>query len=162
LKLDEDKKAAATGTAGATPATVRPALPTLEAPGVQVTGTPAPGKKGDPGAGGPGGGLDKALAEGSVEIIQDKLADDGTVSHNVGHGKTAHYDSADGSVTLRGKPDVQQGINTIEALDEETVIVLYRDGHMKSYGGRTKNILREGNATPAPKATAGTSTTNGH
>jgi lipopolysaccharide export system protein LptA len=157
MKHDDDKpkKGGAPAAAEATPAPAR--LPTVEVPGVQVTGAPP---KAAPGTGGPGGGLDKALAEGSVEIIQDKVSDDGTISHNVGHGKTAHYESADGSVTLRGKPDVQQGINTIEALDEETVIVLYRDGHMKTFGGRTKNIIREGgSATPAPKSTAGT--TNG-
>jgi lipopolysaccharide export system protein LptA len=155
MKHDDDKpkKGATPGAAGATPAPAR--LPTVEAPGVQVTGAPP---KAAPGTGGPGGGLDKAFAEGNVEIIQDKVSDDGTLSHNVGHGKTAEYDSNLGSITLRGKPDVQQGINSCEALDEETIIILFRDGHMKTIG-RTKNILRESTSTPAPKSTAGN--TNG-
>jgi lipopolysaccharide export system protein LptA len=160
MKHDDDKtKKGAPAAGGADPGPGRTALPTLDAPGVQVTGTPAPHKKGggsDPGAGGPGGGLDKAHAEGNVEIIQDKVADDGTISHNVGHGKTADYDSAEGSITLRGKPDVQQGINSCEALDEETIIILFRDGHMKTIG-RTKNIIRESTATPAPKPASVTS-----
>jgi lipopolysaccharide export system protein LptA len=156
MKHDETpKKGAAPAAPGPNPGPGRAPLPTLDAPGVQVTGTPPP--KAAPGAPGPGGGLDKAFAEGNVEIIQDKVSDDGSISHNVGHGKTAEYDSNAGSMTLRGKPDVQQGINSIEALDEETVIVLYRDGHMKTFGGRTKNILRETSA--APKSTAGN--TNG-
>jgi lipopolysaccharide export system protein LptA len=131
-------------------APARGALPTVEATGVQVTGA-SPAK-----APGPGGGLDKAIAEGNVEIVQDKVSDDGTISHNVGHAKTADYDSNTGNLTLRGMPEVQSGINSIVATSEETIIILNRDGRMKTIGP-SKNILRESPAVP--KSTAGN--TNG-
>ena len=94
-------------------------------------------------------GLDKALAEGNVVITQDKVDEEGKVTHNVGHGKTAFYESSTGNVTLKGKPDVQQGINTCVSLSEDTIIIMNRDGHFHSIGP-TKNIIREATATPAP------------
>lgn len=160
MKHDEEKSkpGGATPALGAPAAPARLGPPIVEANGANVTGKPA---KGDAGSG-PAGGLDRAIAESNVEIIQDKVADDGSISHNVGHGKKAIYESSTGNVTLYGMPDVQQGINSCVALDEKTIIILNRDGHMTTIGP-TKNIIREANAaTPAPKpAQTATTTANG-
>ena len=81
-----------------------------------------------------GGKLDHALAEGHVVITQDKVETDGTITHNIGHGEQATYDSASGDIVLIGMPQVEQGINTCIALEKTTKIILNRDGKMKVIG----------------------------
>ena len=78
--------------------------------------------------------LDKAIAEGSVEVTQDKVDDSGSTKHSVGHGKKMIYEVATGKVTLYGKPDLQQGDELCVALAESTVMVLHRDGQMEVFG----------------------------
>lgn len=137
LKTEETKK-------GAPGAATPRALPTVEAPGVAVTGAAPKAPAG------PGGGLDKAIAESNVEIIQDKVSDDGTISHNVAHCKRAEYDSSTGDLVLKGMPEVQSGINTIVATAEETTITMNRDGRLKTVGPH-KSTLRENPNVPAPR-----------
>jgi lipopolysaccharide export system protein LptA len=92
------------------------------------------------------GGLEKAIAEADpgkiVTVTQDKLEADGTTSHSIGHGKKCHYDAVTGDITLYGKPDVQQGINTCVATEEETIMILNRDGHMRVTGAH-KTMIKD-------------------
>ena len=85
-----------------------------------------------------GGGLEKALCEADpgtmCTVTQDKKEADGSLSHSIGHGKKVHYDAVTGDITLYGKPDVLQGINTCVATDEGTIMILNRDGHMRVTG----------------------------
>lgn len=90
------------------------------------------------GPGGKGGGLEKAVAEanpgGVVVITQEKIGTDGSISLNIGKARKATYDAATGNVVLTGMPSVQQGINVCSAKDENTVMILNRDGNMTVEG----------------------------
>jgi lipopolysaccharide export system protein LptA len=88
------------------------------------------------------GGLERAVAEGHVVITRERLDSDGNVARDIGRGTKAVYDAATGDVTLTGKPEVSQGINTCVALDEKTVIIMNRNGKMTTIGP-TKTIIRE-------------------
>ncbi|MGB8170121.1 MAG: LptA/OstA family protein [Chthoniobacteraceae bacterium] len=98
-----------------------------------------------------GGGLEKAIAEanpGSLcTVIQEKKEADGSTSRSIGHGKKVHYDAITGDITLTGKPDVQQGINTCVATDESTIMILNRDGHMRVTGPHKTVIKDQGDLT---------------
>ncbi|MHA3773834.1 LptA/OstA family protein [Verrucomicrobiota bacterium sgz303538] len=114
-------------------------------PATTVAAAPAPAK---PAAKGPdSGGLEKAIAEGSVVITQDRTDADGNVSHNVGHSRRAVYESATGDVILTGRPEVQQGINTCIATDDSTVIILNREGRMKVIGPH-KTVIKDAPDNP--------------
>jgi lipopolysaccharide export system protein LptA len=52
------------------------------------------------------------------------------------------YDSKTGNITLTGRPSVQQKLNTIEATQDSTVIILNREGTM-TVKGPSRSILRE-------------------
>ena len=70
----------------------------------------------------------------------------GNVEHDVAHAKKALYDTDTGDVTLYGKPDVQQGGNHVIALDETTIIILNRSGHMTVHGPH-KVVLENSGST---------------
>jgi lipopolysaccharide export system protein LptA len=118
--------------------------------------TPAPaaspsGKKGDKGGDKKGGGLEKAIAEADpgkiVTVTQEKVEADGTISHSIGHGRRAEYVAATGDITLIGRPDVQQGINTCVSTDDNTIMILNRDGHMRVTGAHKTVIKDQGDLT---------------
>ncbi len=98
-----------------------------------------------------GGGLEKAIAEADpgkvVTVIQEKNEADGTMSRSIGHGKKVVFDSITGDITLTGRPDVQQGINTCIATDESTIMILNRDGHMRVTGPHKTVIKDQGDLT---------------
>ena len=96
-----------------------------------------------------GGGLERAIAEGHVVITQDKPAEDGgEPKHYVGKASKADYDSKTGDVVLTGWPQIQQGINTQVATEEGTVMVLNRDGRLKTTGGCHTVIQDQGDVKP--------------
>ncbi len=105
------------------------------APPPPANGAPAPKKD-------KAGGLEKAIAEGSVVIVQEKTEGDGTVSRSVGKAKRAEFESTTGDMILIGWPSVQQGINTVVATEEGTVMTLNREGRMKAVG-MTKTIIQD-------------------
>ena len=100
-------------------------------------------------AGGATGGLEKAVAEADpgklVHIVQEKKEPNGTVSRSVGEGRMAVYVTATEEVTLTGMPWIQQGLNTVVALDETTVMVLTKDGRM-SVQGPHKSVIKDSGA----------------
>jgi len=81
------------------------------------------------------GGLDRAVAEGQVVITQDKV-DESTheVTHYVGKGAKAIYDSGTGDMTLSGWPQIQQGINNQVATAEDTIMIMNRAGRLRTVG----------------------------
>jgi lipopolysaccharide export system protein LptA len=133
--------------AGEAPATPRPKA------------TPAPSAAGATADKPKSGGLDKALAEADpgkiCTVTQDKKEADGTITHSIGHGKKVHYDANTGDITLYGHPDTQQGVNTCVSTDENTIMTLNRDGHMRVNGPHKTVIVDQSqlnpNPTPAPK-----------
>jgi lipopolysaccharide export system protein LptA len=163
---------AAPAAAGAAPAEGAPAATPAASPQPTKTGGPAAAAKSTKKAGTPpdapaprksSGGLERAIAEGSVVITQDKVDAEGNVTHSVGHARKAVYEADTGDITLTGRPDVSQGINTLEATEDWTIITLNRDGRMHANGPH-KSTIRDTGSDPAtaPKSTRGntTSTSN--
>ena len=102
------------------------------------------------------GGLEKAVAEmngkAKVIITQDKPEMDGSTSHSIGKAEKAVYNAVTGEVTLTGWPEVKQGPNTGVAVEEGTVMIMTRDGKMRTEKGRTKFIIQDsGNDKAASK-----------
>lgn len=120
--------------AGATPA---PATP-VATPAPVAGATPAPGTEAKPKS----GGLEKAVCEGTVVIVQDKIDPDGTLTRNLGHAQKAVYHADTGDIYLFGSPDIQQGLNTCTSLEEGTVMVLNRDGHM-TVNGLHRSVIKD-------------------
>lgn len=88
-----------------------------------------------------GGGVDKAVAEGDVVIVQEKVNDKGEVERSVGRAQKAVYDAVTGNITLSGWPQVEQKQNTIVGAEERTVIILNAKGSLEVLG-RSKSVLR--------------------
>jgi len=113
--------------------------------------TPPPAAKGKVGAmaGPDNDALEKAVAEGAVQVSQDKMDDSGNITHSVGHGKKAVYEKSTGTIALMGMPDVQQGDNLCVATAESTIIYMYRDGRMWADGPH-KITIKEGQQQKQP------------
>jgi len=79
-------------------------------------------------------GLEKAIAEGHVIIIQDTVEADGTTSRNTGKSEKAVYDTVTGEITLSGSPEATKGSNKCIALQPDTRLILTRDGKMRAEG----------------------------
>jgi hypothetical protein len=96
--------------------------------------------------------LDKAIAEmhpgGRVEITQDKVEKDGSVTHSIGHGSRAVYNAITGTTVLTGMPDATKGTDSVVATDEKTVITMTRDGGMSTIGPHKVVIINK----PSPAA----------
>lgn len=92
----------------------------------------------------PGGGVEKAVAEGDVVIVQDKLNDKGQIERSIGRAAKAVYDAVSGDITLSGWPQVEQKLNTVVATQESTVIILNNKGTMEVLG-QSKSVLRNTN-----------------
>jgi lipopolysaccharide export system protein LptA len=88
------------------------------------------------------GAIDRAIAEGSVVFVRESTDEKGEVTRSVGKAARAEFEGATGDVTLSGWPQVQQGINTHVSAEESTVMVLNRDGRMKTRG-RSKTVIKE-------------------
>lgn len=101
--------------------------------------------------------LDKAVAEmnpgGRLEITQDKVETDGSVTHSIGHGSKAVYNAITGATVLTGMPDATKGKDRVVATDEKTVITLMRDGGMNTVGPH-KVIIVNSKIAPAPTKTS--------
>jgi lipopolysaccharide export system protein LptA len=120
----------------ATPKPIDPAKPADPA-------TPTPKK----------GGLERAIAEmqdgGKVIITQDKKEADGTITHSIAKSERANYNAITGEITLTGWPDVKQGVNSSIAVEEGTVMIMTRDGKMRTEKGRTRFLIQDtGNDKP--------------
>ena len=88
-----------------------------------------------------GGGVDKAVAEGDVVIVQDKMNDKGELERSIGRAQKAIYDAVTGNITLSGWPQVEQKQNTVVGTEERAVIVLNAKGSLEVLG-RSKSVLR--------------------
>ncbi|HWL50871.1 MAG TPA: LptA/OstA family protein [Chthoniobacteraceae bacterium] len=118
-----------------------------------------------------GGGLERAVAEGGVVIVQEKVDDKGEVTRYVGKARKAEYDAATGNVTLSGWPQIQQGINTQVATEEGTVMILNQKGALQTRGP-SKTVIsdssgpvpgkKEKNASPRPGAMFHRTATGSH
>ncbi len=90
-------------------------------------------------AGKGGGGLERAIAEGNVVIIQDKVDADGKTTRYEGRGQRVVYETATDEVTLSGSPSVREGINLHIATDPSTVMKITTSEMITS--GPSKTII---------------------
>lgn len=93
------------------------------------------------------GGLERAIAQGNVVIVQEKTNEKGEVTRYVGRAGRAEYVAATGDVTLSGWPQIQQGINNQVATEEGTVMILNRSGRLKTIGG-SKTVIKDSSDAP--------------
>jgi lipopolysaccharide export system protein LptA len=100
-------------------------------------------------AGKASGALERAVAEGNVVFVRETVDESGEKTRSTGKAQRAEFDGDSGDVTLIGWPQVQQGINTHVAAEESTVMVINRDGRMKTRG-RSRTVIQE-DAEPGAK-----------
>ena len=112
---------------------------------------PTPSPKPDDAAA-PASGLERAVAEGNVLISQDKVDEKtGEITHYIGKGAKADYNALTGEMTLSGWPQIQQGLNNQVATEEGTVMIMNKDGHLRTVG-RSKTVI-QAEAKPAKPET---------
>lgn len=97
-------------------------------------------------------GLERAIAEGNVVIMQETTGEDGKTQRNIGRCQRAEYNANTGDVTLSGRPQVQQGINMQVATDDSTVMIMNRDGRTMRTIGPSKTVIQE--SQPGDKKTS--------
>ena len=115
------------------------------------TSTPTPTPAASPDAASPASGLERAVAEGNVVITQDKVDEKtGEVTHYIGKGAKADYNAVSGEMTLSGWPQIQQGFNNQVATDEGTVMVMDKEGHLRTKGPSMTVIKSETKPTKTP------------
>ncbi len=79
------------------------------------------------------GGMERAEAEGSVNILQKKEGEDSSELSR-GRAQRAVYEPDKGTVTLIGAPEVQQGINLHRASEFGTRMILNPNGQLQTDG----------------------------
>ena len=123
--------------AAATPAPVSP--PPAKATAPVPAATP-----------GSSGGIDHAIAEGHVVIVQERAATQGgEAKRSVGRADWANFDNNTGDMVLKGTPSVQQNENTHSATSPGTVMTLRKDNSLTTVGpSRTIIIQRKGTDLP--------------
>lgn len=100
-----------------------------------------------------GGGLEKAIAEGNVVIVQEKPSEDGKkTTRYVGRADRAEYDAVGGEMRLIGSPQVQEGINLHLGTDPSTVMIMHRDGRTMRTEGPSRTLISDKPVdNPAPR-----------
>jgi hypothetical protein len=85
-------------------------------------------------------GMDKAIADGHVVIVQDNVDDNGKPIKSIGRAGQAIFEPPTGNVTLKLWPSIQHGVDSQIATEEGTIMILNRDGRSKTIGGSTTSI----------------------
>lgn len=79
-------------------------------------------------------GIDNAVAEGNVVVVQDNTNEKGDAVKSVGRAGKAVFVPATGEATLSISPQLQQGINNHVSSEPTTIMILNRNGHLKTVG----------------------------
>ncbi|MEO6785259.1 MAG: LptA/OstA family protein [Chthoniobacteraceae bacterium] len=101
-------------------------------------------------------GIEKAVAEGSVIITQDKVDAAGKPQRYTGKARRAVFDNTTGTLTLYGWPQISESIGgsvtkqTI-SLEESCVITLNRSGKMDVKGYHKTTIQDASDLNQAPR-----------
>lgn len=95
-------------------------------------------------------GIDRAIAEGNVVIVQRSPDDkDGENKGAVGRAQRAEYVPSTGRATLSGSPQIQQGINRHIATSPGTRMILHRDGRASTVGP-SRTVITDTSAPQLP------------
>jgi lipopolysaccharide transport protein LptA len=98
--------------------------------------------------------LEKAVAEGNVGLVRDRLdPNGGPPTHAVGRADKAIYTAATGDVELRGTPRVQQGPNMHVATSPDTVMVINQNSQLSTHGPSRTEISQQPDEEKKAKAT---------
>jgi len=89
-------------------------------------------------------GIEHAEAIGHVVVVQENTNDKGDTSKSIGRSGKAVFVPATGEATLTDWPQLQQGINNHISTEQTTVMVLHRDGQLKTTGGSKTVIVDQG------------------
>src|SRR5881296_3240127 len=105
--------------------------------------------------------LEKAIAEGNVGLVRQRLnPSGGPPTLAVGRADKAIYTAATGDVELRGTPRVQQGPNMHVATSPDTVMIINQNSQLTTHGpSRTQirqqpNEEKKGETTPSQTSPA--------
>jgi len=119
-----------------------------------TTALPSPTPEAKSANNSPASGLERAVAEGNVIIVQDRVDEKtGETTHYIGKGAKAEYNALTGEMTLSGWPQIQQGENNQVATDESTVMIMDRDGHLRTKGPSMTVIKSEAKPDAKPSKT---------
>ncbi len=91
-------------------------------------------------------GMETAEAIGNVVIIQETTEKGGQTTKAIGKAAQATYVPATGTVTLKGWPSVQQGMNNQVATEEGTIMILNRSGKSETIGP-SKTVIKDTSET---------------
>ncbi len=82
------------------------------------------------------GGLEKAIAEGDVVIVQERINEQGEVERSVGRAQKAVYESTTDTISLYGWPRVDQEHkrNSIVSTAADTVMTMSKKGDVDIQG----------------------------
>ena len=136
------------------------AKPVAEAPASKPTSRKSGSKSGkpvaEPAAPAGGGALDHAVAEGNVIVIQDKKDEaTGEITHYTGKGAKGEYDAHTGDMKLTGWPQIQQGLNNQVSTSEGTIMIMNRDGRLKTIGPSKSVIVDQSDSNKGEKGEKG-------
>ena len=109
-------------------------------------------------------GLERAIAEGNVGLVRDRLdPNGGPPTRAIGRADKAIYTAATGDVELTGTPRVQEGQNMHVATNPDTVMIINQNSQLTTHGpsrteirqqpkDETKNETKPSpTSTPSPK-----------
>ena len=97
-------------------------------------------------------GLERAIAEGNVGVVQERPAQEGAPAmRSVGRAERVVYNAIDGNVELTGTPRVQSGLNMHVATSPDTVMVINQSGTLSTRGPSRTELRQEPKGAPAPK-----------
>src|SRR5205823_10328645 len=89
-------------------------------------------------------GLEKAIAEGNVGLVRDRLdPNGGPPTRAVGRADKAVYTAATGDVELTGTPRVQEGLNMHVATSADTVMIINQNSQLRTHGPSRTEIRQE-------------------
>jgi lipopolysaccharide transport protein LptA len=99
-------------------------------------------------------GLEKAIAEGNVGVVRDRVdPNGGPLSRAVGRADTATYITATNNVELKGSPRVQQGPNLHVATSPDTVMLINETGQLTTHGPSRTDMHQDPKSDGAAKKT---------
>src|SRR5438046_9909236 len=89
-------------------------------------------------------GLERAIAEGNVGLVRDRLdPSGGPPTRAIGRADKAVYTAATGDVELTGTPRVQEGPNMHVATNPDTVMIINQNSQLTTHGPSRTEIRQQ-------------------
>jgi len=89
-------------------------------------------------------GLERAIAEGNVGLVRDRVdPSGGPPTRAIGRADKAIYTAATGDVELTGTPRVQEGQNMHVATNPDTVMIINQNSQLTTHGPSRTEIRQQ-------------------